>query len=91
VRQLALKKQGVVNRILTQMLDDKKQSLPLLATLESIPRDKTLQVAVLDRTAEGLQLAARLANKPFKQVVFCFLFCLFFACFVVICWEICPY
>jgi len=53
------------------MLNNKKQSLPFLATtLESIPRDKTLQVAVLDRTAEGLQLAARLANKPFKQVPF---------------------
>jgi len=42
-------------------------------TLESIPRDKTLQVAVLNRTAEGLQLAARLANKPLNRSLFLFL------------------
>jgi len=68
---LAQKKQASVTQILTQILDDKKRSLPFLLSQDTdkIERPRGLQVAVLDHSAEGLSLAARLANKPFKQAV----------------------
>jgi len=68
---LAEKKQASVTQILAQILEDKKRSLPFLLSQDTdkIECPRGLQVAVLDRSPEGLHMAARLANKPFKQAV----------------------
>lgn len=52
--------------VLTRMLQGKKLSLPFVFKLESILRPSGLEVAVAERTVEGILLAARLRTKCSK-------------------------
>jgi len=65
---LAEKNQESVTQILTRILDDKKRSLPFLLsphTDKKIERPRGLQVAVLDRSAEGC-LCCALGQQTFQ-------------------------
>lgn len=67
--ELCMAKQKRVSIILSRILNGKTQSVPILRVPQNIPRPTDLRLDVRDRTVEGLLVAARLANRPFKRAL----------------------
>lgn len=68
IRELCNAQQKSVAKILTDMLMIKRASSSYLGLIENIARPSSLKVAVRGGP-EGLLVAARLANKPFKLLL----------------------